>query len=67
MARQAPSEDPNIPAERVNKFLCNLETFENSRSGSRVYCFCSKVSCEAEADSKCPQLSERHRQLWLSG
>ena len=31
-------------AECVNKLLCNLETFENSRSESAAYCFCSTVS-----------------------
>ena len=31
-------------AECVDKLLCDLETFENSRSESAAYCFCSKVS-----------------------
>ena len=31
-------------AECVNKLLCNLETFENSRSESAAYCFCSTLS-----------------------
>ena len=31
-------------AECVDKLLCDLETFENSRSESAAYCFCSTVS-----------------------